>query len=149
MINRQRQGGDGDVGGAWIVAVENVEELDKALHLPPIAEGEGPADTKVNLNGGSAAGLVELGLDTVRYRAIVEGSPALIPLRQLFALERSGRTGRMLISATCDSIRSRAYQRPSGCPDPLSCTVVGPDWLHNGLARPVLVAGDRLLRSVF
>src|SRR5271157_6090178 len=61
----------GDVVRPWIVAVEQIEELDERHHLPALPDLERPGDAEVNLDVRRSAELVYRRLHTVDYCAIV------------------------------------------------------------------------------
>ena len=58
---------------AGIVAIEQIEEFDKRIYRPAVANREWPADAQVHLDVGSSAELVETSLNSVYHGAIVQG----------------------------------------------------------------------------
>ena len=62
----------GNVIGAGIVAIEQVEELDEGHDAPALAQGERPADAQIHLHVRRSAELVESGLHAIHHGAVIK-----------------------------------------------------------------------------
>ena len=61
-----------NVIGAWVVAVEEIEELDERNEGPTLAKMDRPTHSQVNLDIRSSPKFIQVGRNAVHYRAVVK-----------------------------------------------------------------------------